>query len=217
MKRESLLAMVILLFIGYLSWMNFFAPEKKELVKMVSYNREIRPLMSDKCFTCHGPDVTKVKAGLRLDLPSRAFAELEKTKGKYAIVPGFPEQSELIHRIESLDPEIMMPLPESHLTRLRPDEIALFKRWIKEGAQYEKHWAFEVPKKANLPEVNYPSWTTNEVDYFILEKMEASEFSPNDAASKDALIKRAYADLIGLPPSYEELTHWRSVSTEDWY
>ena len=75
---------------------------------MVSYNREIRPLMSDKCFACHGPDLTKVKAGLRLDLPSRAFAELEKTKGKYAIVPGFPEQSELIHRIESLDPEIII-------------------------------------------------------------------------------------------------------------
>ena len=108
MKRESLLAMVILLFVGYLNWMNFLPLKKKEGVKMVSYNREIRPLMSDKCFACHGPDLTKVKAGLRLDLPSRAFAELEKTKGKYAIVPGFPEQSELIHRIESLDPEIII-------------------------------------------------------------------------------------------------------------
>ena len=102
-----------------------------KVLKMVSYNREIRPLMSDKCFACHGPDVTKVKAGLRLDVPSMAFAELEKSKGKYAIVPGFPEQSELIHRIESSDSQIMMPLPESHLGHLSPDEINLFKQWIR--------------------------------------------------------------------------------------
>jgi hypothetical protein len=217
MKTERLLSLIILLFIGCLNGMIFFAPEKNEGAKMVSYNREIRPLLSDKCFACHGPDVTKVKAGLRLDVPSMAFAELEKSKGKYAIVPGFPEQSELIHRIESSDSQIMMPLPESHLGHLSPDEINLFKQWIEEGAHYEKHWAFEVPKKADLPKVNHPSWITNEVEYFILKKMEALEFSPNDAARKDALIKRVYADLIGLPPSYNELNHWRSISNENWY
>ena len=110
-----------------------------------------------------------------------------------------------------------MPLPKSNIERLSPDEIMLFKMWIKQGAQYEKHWAFETPKKADLPQINHHSWTTNELDYFILEKMEAYGFSPNDAATKDALIKRAYADLIGLAPSYEKLNHWRSISSEDWY
>ena len=217
MKRGILFATVILILSGHFSWTIFFAHKKNDDVKLVSYNRDIRPLMSDKCFACHGPDDTKVKAGLRLDLPTRAFAELEKSKGKYAIVPGFPEKSELIRRIESLDPKIMMPVPESHIDRMSPDEIMLFKQWIKEGAQYEKHWAFEVPKKAALPKINHPSWTTNEVDYFILEKMEHNGFSPNSFATKDALIKRAYADLIGLPPSFEKLNQWRSISTKDWY
>ena len=131
-----------------------------------------------------------MKAGLRLDLPEKAFAELDKSKGKYAIVPGFPEKSELIHRVESSDPEIMMPLPESNIERLSPDEIMLFKMWIKQGAQYEKHWAFETPKKADLPQINHHSWTTNELDYFILEKMEAYGFRKYDAATKDAFDKK---------------------------
>jgi len=151
MKRGILFSTVILILSGHFSWTIFFAHKKNDDVKLVSYNRDIRPLMSDKCFACHGPDDTKVKAGLRLDLPTRAFAELEKSKGKYAIVPGFPEKSELIRRIESLDPKIMMPVPESHIERMSSDEIMLFKQWIKEGAQYEKHWAFEVPKKQLYP------------------------------------------------------------------
>ena len=111
----------------------------------------------------------------------------------------------------------MMPLPESHLTRLTADEIALFKRWIQEGAKYEKHWAFVAPKKAPLPKVDHSRWVSNEIDYFIAEKMEGKSLSPNDEANKDALIKRAYADLIGLPPSYEELNKWRDNNSNQWY
>lgn len=217
MKRNfTLLGIVV--FIGIaLYGINYYANQKNNVQKAVSYNRDIRPILSDKCFSCHGPDVKKVKAGLRLDLPSRAFAELEKSKGQYAIVPGFPEKSELIKRIESTDPKIMMPLPESHLTRLTADEIALFKRWIQEGAKYEKHWAFVAPKKAPLPKVDHNRWVSNEIDYFIAEKMEGKSLSPNDEANKDALIKRAYADLIGLPPSYEELNKWRDNNSNQWY
>ena len=217
MKRNfTLLGIVV--FIGIaLYGINYYANQKNNVQKAVSYNRDIRPILSDKCFSCHGPDVKKVKAGLRLDLPSRAFAELEKSKGHYAIVPGFPEKSELIKRIESTDPKIMMPLPESHLTRLTADEIALFKRWIQEGAKYEKHWAFVAPKKAPLPKVDHSRWVSNEIDYFIAEKMEGKNLSPNDEANKDALIKRAYADLIGLPPSYEELNKWRDNNSNQWY
>jgi hypothetical protein len=94
--------------------------------KPISYNKDIRPILSDKCFSCHGPDVNKMKAGLRLDLPEKAYAELPNNKGHFAIVPGSPEKSELIRRIESTDPNVVMPQPASHLERLTPDEINLF-------------------------------------------------------------------------------------------
>ena len=95
--------------------------------KPISYNKDIRPILSDKCFSCHGPDVNKMKAGLRLDIAEKAYAELPNNKGHFAIVPGSIEKSELIRRIESTDPNIVMPKPESHLARLTPEEINLFK------------------------------------------------------------------------------------------
>ena len=193
------------------------AKAKKEKESLISYNRDIRPILSDKCFSCHGPDVSKIKAGLRLDLPASAFAELEKNKGHFAIVPGNPEKSELIKRISSNDPGIMMPMPESHLARLTTDEIKLFTKWIEQGAKYEKHWAFVAPIKEALPEVDNSKWVKNEIDPFILEKMEAKGFDPNETASREALIKRAYADITGLAPTYEELNTWRNNSSDNWY
>lgn len=218
MKKYISFGVIVIVVVWLVYGIVYIANDKKSSrSKAVSYNRDIRPILSDKCFACHGPDVNKVKAGLRLDIPSRAFAELEKNKGHYAIVPGFPEKSELIVRIESNDPKIMMPLPESHLTKLTKDEIALFKRWIQEGAKYEKHWAFVAPVKAALPEVDHSKWVRNEIDHFILEKMEEKGFDPNEEATRDALIKRTYSDIIGLPPSYEALNKWRNNTNENWY
>lgn len=218
MKKYISFGVIVLLVVGLVYGIVYIANDKKSgRSKAISYNRDIRPILSDKCFACHGPDVNKVKAGLRLDIPSRAFAELEKNKGHYAIVPGFPEKSELIARIESNDPKIMMPLPESHLTKLTKEEIDLFRRWIKEGAKYEKHWAFVAPVKAALPEVDHTKWVRNEIDHFILEKMEEKGFDPNEEAPRDALIKRTYADIIGLPPSYEALNKWRNNTDENWH
>jgi hypothetical protein len=208
---------ILLAVAGLLYGVIDFAKAKKEKETLISYNRDIRPIMSDKCFSCHGPDVSKIKAGLRLDLPASAFAELEKNKGHFAIVPGKPDQSELIKRIASNDPAIMMPMPESHLGRLTTDEIKLFTKWIKQGAKYEKHWAFEAPVKEALPEVDNSKWVKNEIDPFILEKMEAKGFEPNETASREALIKRAYADITGLAPSYEELNAWRNNTSDNWY
>lgn len=185
--------------------------------ELVSYNRDIRPILSDKCFTCHGPDVKKVKAELRLDQAAFAYAPLKKTKGKFAIVPGHPELSELVARIESTDPKVMMPLPESHLTPLSPEQIALFKKWIKQGAKYEKHWAFVTPVKAKLPEVDDTKWPSNEIDHFILATMEKKGFSPNKEASKPSLIKRAFIDITGLPPTHEEFLQWSNNNQTDWY
>ena len=217
MKRYTLLGIILIVTGLVYGVVKYTFKTKKSSNVAVSYNRDIRPILSDKCFSCHGPDANKVKAGLRLDLPSRAFAELEKNKGHFAIVPGFPEKSDLITRIESNDPAIMMPLPESHLTKLSKEEILLFKKWIQEGAKYEKHWAFVAPIKVALPEVDHTKWVRNEIDNFILEKMEEKGFDPNEEAPRDALIKRAYADIIGLPPSYEALNKWRNNTDEDWY
>ena len=183
----------------------------------ISYNRDIRPILSDKCFACHGPDANKRKAGLRLDQQSGAYAELKKNKGHFAIVPGNPDKSELIHRIETNDPSILMPLPESHLTKLNHDEIDLFRKWINEGAKYEKHWAFVPPVKAALPEVSDKDWTKNEIDNFILHKMDQKGYKPNEAASREILIKRAFADITGLPPSYQEVKEWNNEASKDWY
>ena len=208
---------ILLVVAGLLYGVIDLAKAKKEKENLISYNRDIRPILSDKCFSCHGPDVSKIKAGLRLDLPASAFAELEKNKGHFAIVPGNPEKSELIKRISSNDPGIMMPMPESHLARLTTDEIKLFSKWIEQGAKYEKHWAFVAPIKEALPEVDNSKWVKNEIDPFILEKMEAKGFDPNETASREALIKRAYADITGLAPTYEELNTWRNNSSDNWY
>ena len=208
---------ILLAVVGLLYGVIDFAKAKKEKESLISYNRDIRPILSDKCFSCHGPDVSKIKAGLRLDLPASAFAELEKNKGHFAIVPGNPDKSELIKRISSNDPGIMMPMPESHLARLTTDEIKLFSKWIEQGAKYEKHWAFVAPIKEALPEVDNSKWVKNEIDPFILEKMEAKGFDPNETASREALIKRAYADITGLAPTYEELNTWRNNSSDNWY
>jgi hypothetical protein len=208
---------ILLVVAGLLYGVIDLAKAKKEKENLISYNRDIRPVLSDKCFSCHGPDVSKVKAGLRLDLPASAFAELEKNKGHFAIVPGNPDKSELIRRVSSNDPGIMMPMPESHLARLTTDEIKLFSKWIEQGAKYEKHWAFVAPVKEALPEVDHSKWVKNEIDPFILEKMEAKGFDPNETASREVLIKRAYADITGLAPSYEELNTWRNNSSDNWY
>ncbi len=188
---------------------------KKE--KPISYNKDIRPLLSDRCFSCHGPDVNKMKAGLRLDKPEVAFAELVKNKGHYAIVPWNPEKSELIKRIESNDPHVVMPQPESHLAKLTLAEVEIFKRWIKEGAKYEKHWSFVPPIKTALPKIENEDWAKNEIDYFIAEKMEEKGLTPNKIAEKETLIKRAYIDLNGLPPTYAELQNWKNNNAPNWY
>ena len=216
MKKYIIFGIVVVV-AGLLYGVIDLAKAKKEKENLISYNRDIRPILSDKCFSCHGPDVSKIKAGLRLDLPASAFAELEKNKGHFAIVPGNPEKSELIKRISSNDPAIMMPMPESHLARLTTDEIKLFTKWIEQGAKYEKHWAFVAPVKEALPEVDNSKWVKNEIDPFILEKMEAKGFEPNETASREALIKRAYADITGLAPTYEELNQWRNNSSDNWY
>lgn len=182
----------------------------------VSYNFHIRPILSDKCFACHGPDANKREAGLRLDISEEAFKVLKESPGAYALVSGKPDESEVYHRIVSDDPTQLMPPPESKLS-LSQREIRLIKKWIEQGATYEPHWAFVPPVKATIPDVSENSWPQNEIDYFILAKQEEVGFEPNAKADKEALLKRLSMDLIGLPPSLELMDSFLADDSEDAY
>jgi hypothetical protein len=168
----------------------------------VSYNFDIRPILSDKCFTCHGPDANKRKADLRMDDPVSAFAALKEHPQAHALVAGKPELSEAFLRITSKDTAKVMP-PHSSPLKLTPLEIKLIERWIEQGARYEKHWAFVPPQKRPLPEIDRSDWPRNEIDHFILAQQEQKGLEPNDPADKERLLRRVSLDLTGLPPTIE--------------
>lgn len=170
--------------------------------QQISYNFHIRPILSDNCFACHGPDANKREAGLRLDLPEEAFKALEEDPSAHALVPGKPESSEAFLRISSQQEEQIMPPPESNL-KLTAHEIKLIEEWIRQGAKYEPHWAFVAPEDQDLPQVKNTEWVKNEIDYFTLHKQEQNGVAPNEEADKERLLKRVSLDLIGLPPSLE--------------
>ncbi len=184
---------------------------------LIRYNFHVRPILSDKCFACHGPDVKKRQGGFRLDIPDSAFAPLKETKGAFALVSGKPEQSEIFKRISSNDPEIQMPTPESHLDRLNPDEIEIIRKWIQQGAKYEKHWAFQKPEKSKLPAVENAKFIKNEIDYFVLEKLNEKSLQPNEEADKERLLKRVSLDITGLPPSLGMMDSFIKDSRPDAY
>lgn len=168
----------------------------------VDYNFHIRPILSDKCFACHGPDANKRKEGLRLDTPEGALAALKDYDDRYVIVPGNSQASEVYARVSSTDTAEVMPPPSSNM-KLTRREIQLIKKWIDQGAEFKPHWSFVPPQAISPPEVEEESWVVNEIDNFILHKMQSMGLSPNVKASKAQLIKRVSFDLTGLPPTLE--------------
>lgn len=196
---------------------SLFEKKNETIPDKISYNFHVRPILSDKCFACHGPDANKREANLRLDVESAAFAPLKETKGAFAIVRGKPEASELYKRIISTDPDYQMPTPSAHVGLLNENEIAIIKKWIQQGAKYEKHWAFTPPRKAPLPKVDDRGWCKNPIDYFILEKLEKKGLKPNEEADKERLLKRAAFDLTGLPPSIEMMDKFLADKSPDAY
>ncbi len=170
----------------------------------IDYNLHVKPILSDRCFACHGPDKNKQKGGLRLDFANEAYSKKDKESGRKALVPGSLKQSEVFHRIVSTDPEYMMPAPESHL-QLTNLEKAILIKWIKDGAEYKPHWSLVVPKKNPLPPVKSLAWTKNPIDRFVLSKLEENGLKPNAEASKETLIRRLSFDLTGLPPTIAEI------------
>ncbi len=168
-----------------------FAAEK------VRFNRDVRPILSDTCFHCHGPDEKERKGGLRLDLREEAMKPAKS--GATAIVPGKPEQSEIITRVLSKDAEEVMPPNKLH-KNLSPAQKEVLRKWVSEGAEYEGHWAFIKPVR-----IEPPLKAANPIDGFLRARLANAGLRPSPAASKEALIRRVTLDLTGLPPSPAEV------------
>jgi hypothetical protein len=167
----------------------------------IRFNRDIRPILSENCFYCHGQDPKHREAGLRLDVRDDA---IKANEGVTAIVPGKPEQSEILKRLLSHDADEQMPPPESN-RKVTPAQIELIRRWIAQGAPYEKHWAFVPPEKAPAPKVADPAWARQPFDRFVLAKLEAEKLKPSPEAKPAAWLRRASFDLTGLPPTPAEI------------
>ena len=169
----------------------------------VDYNLHVKPILSDRCFACHGPDRNKQQAGLRLDTPEGAYEALAES-GKKAIVPGDLASSELAHRIVSTDPEVMMPTPKSNLA-LTAEEKATLLRWVEQGAEYKEHWSLVAPTLPNVPNPANDTWSRNDIDKFVLAKLGEKKLSHAPEADKTTLLRRVSLDLTGLPPTLAEI------------
>ena len=180
----------------------------------VSYSREVRPILSNNCFACHGPDEQERAAGLQLDLRDPAIADLG---GYAAIVPGDAEASELWQRITATDANEVMPPPKSNKPPLSEDEQDILRRWIEQGAVYEPHWAFQTVVKPQPPLVRNGTWVRNPIDRFILAELEKRGWQPSPEADRRTLIRRVYLDLLGLTPPPEEVERFVNDPADDAY
>ncbi len=180
----------------------------------VDFNYHIRPILSDRCYPCHGPDSNTREADFRIDTEEGAFARLNESSRNRAIVRGSLRRSELAHRIASGDADYMMPPPESNL-KLSEDEVALLRKWIDQGAEWKPHWAFVAPESPSLPEVEDESWVRNPIDRFVLSRLERDTVSPAPEAGKERLLRRVTFDLTGLPPTIEEIDAFLADTSPD--
>ena len=180
-----------------------------EVEPPVDFNRDIRPILSENCFYCHGQDANKRKADLRLDQKESAIKS-------GAIIPKESGKSELVKRIHSEKASELMPPPKSN-RRLTAEQKKLLERWINQGAGYDAHWAFVAPKRPSIPPVKNKAWVRNPIDTFVLEKLEASGLTPSPEADKITLIKRLSIDLTGLPPTPREVDEFLADKNEKAY
>jgi hypothetical protein len=188
----------------------------KDIPEELDFNYDVKPILSDKCFACHGPDQSKQKGGLRLDTEEGAYAALKSAKGTHAIVPGDLAGSVVYTRLISQDPELQMPPPASNL-KLSAREIAVLTRWIEQGAKYKPHWSFIKPEKPKIPATTLTGWAKSPIDHFILERLEKEGLGPSAEASREDLIRRASFDLTGLPPTLAEIDAFVADKSPDAY
>ncbi len=183
----------------------------------LSYNRDIRPLLADRCFACHGPDDGKREANLRLDMPEGPLSPFRKSESGQVLVPGDAINSELWKRITTDDPSIQMPPPESGKKALTVEQRELFRKWIQQGAKYEKFWSFEPLRPQSLPVVEQSSLANNRIDHFVVGALQKHGLHLQPSADKRTLIRRVTLDLTGLPPTREEIAQFESDTSPDAY
>lgn len=173
----------------------------------IDFTFHVKPILSDRCFKCHGPDKNAIEGGLSLNTAEDAYMALGKNKDHYAIVPGDVKKSELVNRLYTTDESLMMPPPESNLT-VTKYEKEILKKWIEQGAEYKEHWAFIAPEKPIVPKTSNTTWAQNEIDRFVLSQLEQKGLEPNEKATKEKLLRRVFFDLTGLPPSVEQINNF---------
>lgn len=172
----------------------------------LSFSQDIHPILSDRCFVCHGPDASRREADLRLDL--------EEAAKDYVIVPGEPNDSELVSRIASDDPDLRMP-PAGTKLSLTAEEIERIRRWVEQGAAWDQHWSFVPPKPSDVPQVDNDNWAHNAIDRFVLHRLEEEGLQPAPTACRETLIRRVTFDLTGLPPTLDELDAFLADSSPE--
>jgi len=171
----------------------------------VRFDRDVRSLLAQRCFPCHGPDAEVREARLRLDRADGKDGAYRLRRGRAAIAPGSVEESELWTRVTAEDELDLMPPPESHLEALDADELEIVRRWIEGGAPYQDHWAFVTPRRPGLPEVRDEGWVRRPLDHFVLTRLEDEDLTPTPEADRRTLLRRLSLDLTGLPPTRAEL------------
>ena len=184
--------------------------QSASLAGEIDFTTQIQPILSENCYACHGPDESKIEGGLRLDVQELAFKGGDSGK---AIVPGDAKASGIMERIMHTDPEEVMPPPEKK-KQLPPEKVKLIRDWINQGAKWGTHWAFETPERPPVPNVKNKAWVKNTIDAFVLEKLESQKLSPAPKANPATLLRRLSLDLIGLPPTLEELAAKGDVEKE---
>jgi len=189
----------------------FMLPASTVLAESVEYSRDIKRLLSNSCFACHGPDENVREADLRLDVRESAVGDAG------AIVPGDADASEVIARLTTDDPDMKMPPTNSNRPVLTPEEIELMRRWINEGAKYQEHWAYAKLQRPPVPKGKHGGWVQNPIDAFIAQKHEEHGFNASPEADRQTLVRRLSFDLIGLPPSPEEVDAFVNDKSADAY
>jgi mono/diheme cytochrome c family protein len=182
----------------------------------IVFNRDIRPILADRCFSCHGPDPNKRQAGLRLDRPDAATGPLPQHPNLRAFIPGDVAHSEAVRRILSDKPNVVMPPATSHLV-LNAAEKDLIRRWVEQGGDYQEHWAFTKPVRPPLPAVADARWPRNDIDRFVLANLEANGLAPSPEADRPTLIRRVSLDLTGTPPTPAEVDAFVADKSPDAY
>ena len=208
-----LTAMLVCFCLAVLGLSSVSAEQSESAQATVDYNLDVRPILADNCFACHGPDAKTREADLRLDTKEGAFSE---PSGYPVIVPGKPDESELHIRIASNDDHYRMP-PAGFNKTLTPEQIDVITQWIREGAKWEEHWAFTTPARPTPPEVKDHDWIRNPIDAFILSRLEKEGLQPASEADKRTLIRRLSFDLTGLPPTREEIHQFLEDDSPDAY